>query len=428
MVMRAIPAVAPELGAPSGWCPIKVAVIDVERCPDSIDAGSDYCALWALVRQGGRPRAIMQLPFDGAALSRAQLEGAIAELAIAPAAVDVARRDRESLPKISVVIPTMVEREELLRACVRSLAALDYPDYETIVVDNRPAGAPPIELAGVRVVREPRPGLSAARNRGLEAAQGEIIAFTDDDVEVDPGWLLAIALRMSDHPEEVCVTGQVIPRELETPAQAGLEEYYGGFGPRSFEPVSHRLRWPAGLRSLLRPATVDAIADDGRVIGGFSLYATGSFGIGANMSFRTQALRELGGFSLALGPGTPSRNGEELEVFARLAWQGHCLGFEPAAVVKHTHRREIEALRRQIHNYGMGYAALLTALVLRDPRHLGRILGTARLAVPIFAGYFGKKLNAEQPSQLIRELARLELTGMAAGPAAYLRGLLRAPR
>ena len=185
------------------------------------------------------------------------------------------------------MVPSLLEREEGLDACLRSLADLDYPDYEVIVVDNRPPGSP-VDLPGVRVLPETRPGISAARNRGLEAATGEIVAFTDDDVEVDPGWLLAIATRL-EHPEEACVNGLALPRELETSAQVALEEYYGGFGPRTFEPVSHRMRAPRGC-SLLRPATVDALDDDGRRRS-FSLYAAGSFGAGANMAFRSPASR-----------------------------------------------------------------------------------------------------------------------------------------
>ena len=265
---------------------------------------------------------MIQVPFEDGCVSREQLAAAIAALP-APSQARVPRPPRAHLlPSISVVVPSLLERLDGLQACLRSLADLDYPDYEVIVVDNRPAGSPPVDLPGVRVVRETRPGISAARNRGLEDATGEIVAFTDDDVEVDPGWLRAIATRFLAQPEEACVTGLTLPNELETPAQVALEEYYGGFGVRTFAAVSHRMRAPRGS-SLLAPATVDAIDDSGRVLRSFSLYAAGSFGAGANMAYRAAALRELGGFDCALGAGTDTHGGEDLAMFARLVWRGH---------------------------------------------------------------------------------------------------------
>jgi hypothetical protein len=408
--------------------PIKLSTIDVERCPESISGGPEYAALWALVREHGRPRGMIQIPFGDGPLRAEQLRRAIASLPPSTGA-SVSRSAAVSLPSISVVIPSLLERRDGLARCLRSLAALDYPNYEVIVVDNRPAGAPESDLPGARVVRETEPGISAARNRGLAAARGEIVAFTDDDVEVDPGWLLAIGRRLLDHPEEVCVTGLALPRELQTAAQVGLEEYYGGFGPRTYEPVSHRMRVPAPKGVDLRPATVDAIADDGQIRRSFSLYAAGSFGPGANMAFRAQTLRDLGGFDRALGAGTACRGGEDLAMFARTAWRGHAVGFEPAAIVHHTHRREDAALEHQIEGYGVGYGALLAALVLEDPRHLGRMLGTAGRAVRVLVSGYRRKLDSrQQPNPRTRELARLELRGMAAGPARYLRSRLRGPR
>jgi glycosyltransferase involved in cell wall biosynthesis len=408
--------------------PIKVATIDVESCPEAIDGGRDYRALWALVRERGRPRGMIQVPFAGEFVGREQLTAAIGMLPPASAQPAPPRSQERTLPSISIVIPSLLERTEGLQACLRSLSELDYPDYEVIVVDNRPAAAARVELPGVRVVSEPRPGISAARNRGLEEARGEIVAFTDDDVEVDPGWLLAIGRRLTEHPEEACVTGLALPSELETPAQIALEEYYGGFGPRTFEPVSHRMRAPGGS-SRLRPATVDAVGDDGRVRRSFSLYAAGSFGPGANMAFRTAILRRLGGFDLALGAGTDARGGEDLVMFARLAWRGYGVGFQPAAIVHHTHRRDEASLGRQIEGYGVGYGALLMALVLEDPRHLGRMLGTAGRAVRVMRAGYRDKLDARaQPNPRTRELARRELRGMATGPLVYLRSRLRGSR
>jgi GT2 family glycosyltransferase len=410
------------------WGPIKVCVIDVESCPGAISRAPGYTALWALVREHGRPRGMIALPFEGEELGCDELARALATLPPGTDAPPLRRPQSGRLPRISVVIPSLLQRGALLCSCLRSLAALDYPDYEVIVVDNRPPGSPPVELAGALVVREPRPGISAARNLGLAAATGEIVAFTDDDVEVDAVWLLAIALRLRAHPEEACVTGLFLPHELETPAQVALEEYYGGLGTRTFEPVSHRLRLPPGRGVSLRAATVDAIGDDGQCRRSFSLYATGTFGAGGNMAFRAQTLRELGGFDPALGTGTPARGGEDLAMFARLAWRGHSVGFEPAAVVYHKHRSTVAELERQIHGYGVGYSALMTALVLEDPRHLGRMLGTVPRGVHALVSGYRRKLDPRQPSPRNRELARLELRGMTTGPVAYLRSRWRRSR
>jgi GT2 family glycosyltransferase len=408
--------------------PIKITTIDVENFPDAIDGGSGYGALWALVRERDRPRGMIRLPFEDGSVKRMQLAVAIAALPALSQAPVPRHPPVHLLPRISVVVPSLLERGEGLEACLRSLADLDYPDYEVIVVDNRPAGASPVDLPGVRVVRETRRGISAARNRGLEEVTGEIVAFTDDDVEVDRGWLLAIATRLSEHPEEACVSGLALPGELETSAQVALEEYYGGFGPRTFEPVSHRMRAPRG-RAPLSPATVDALGADGNVRRSFSLYAAGSLGLGANMAFRSRTLREVGGFDVALGAGTDARGGEDLLMFARLAWRGYSIAFDPAAIVYHTHRRDEASLERQIYGYGLGYGALLTALVLDDPRHLGRILATAGRAVRVMTAGYRDKLDADrQPNGRTRELARMELRGMAAGPLIYLRSRLRRSR
>jgi hypothetical protein len=329
----------------------------------------------------------------------------------------------EELPPISVVIPSLLKRKETLQTCLRRLQELDYPDYEVIVVDNRPAGSPPVdELPGARVVREPRVGNSAARNRGLAAATGEIIVFTDDDIEVDPKWLLAIALRFRAHPEEACVTGLLLPLELEGAGQMMLEAYYGGLGPRTYEPVSYRLRVPAAQRRVLEPATVDAIGDDGVVRLSFSLYAAGTFGTGPNMAFRIDKLRELGGFNEALGAGTPARGGGDLLTMARAVWAGCSIGFEPAALVFHNHYTDETAVQRQIESYGMGWSALVFALMLEDPRHLGALLGTTPRATRILTGRYRRRLDAEESDPVTRDLARAELKALASGPLAYLRG------
>ena len=85
-----------------------------------------------------------------------------------------------------------------------------------------------VRRQGVIYVREDRPGASAARNRGLVEASGAIVAFTDDDVLVDPHWIRALVDCFDRNPDVACVTGLVVPAELETPAQVWFERY-GGF-------------------------------------------------------------------------------------------------------------------------------------------------------------------------------------------------------
>ena len=233
-----------------GLGPIKVLLLDAEHLPREISGaradGGRYEALWALVRRNGRPAALLKLPFVDGRLGAEDLTAHIAQTANGSS--DGALRVLQTpLPPVSVIVPTTLERLDHLHLTLQSLQDLDYPVYEVLLVDNRvdSHGAVPAwfeRFPSVRLLSERRPGISAARNRGLAAATGELIAFTDDDVTVDPRWLRVIAQRFAAHPEEACVTGLVLPRELETPAQVRLEHYFGGFGPRLLSPVSHRLK------------------------------------------------------------------------------------------------------------------------------------------------------------------------------------------
>ena len=86
-----------------------------------------------------------------------------------------------------------------LERCLRSILRSEYDDFEVIVVENRPRSADTARMlverfareSRLRYVEEPRPSASLARNAGLASAEGEIVAFTDDDVVVDPLWLRA---------------------------------------------------------------------------------------------------------------------------------------------------------------------------------------------------------------------------------------------
>ncbi len=420
------------VATPAPFAPIMLTTIDVERGPERIDDGAGHGAVWALVREGGRPRGTIRLGFVDGRVSAEQLSAAIAALPDGAPTPPAPETPDATLPSVSVVIPCTFARPDGLEACLRALQQSEHRDYEVIVVDNRPAGSAPVTLPGVRVVRQTRPGIAAARNRGLAHASGEIIAFTDDDVAVDPGWLTSLARRFASRAQEACVTGLTVPSELRTPAQLAFEDYYGGYGGlglRSFEAVSYRLRHGRGPAHPLRPATVDAIGEDGDMRASFSLYATGHLGHGANMAFRAHVLHELGGFDEALGTGTPTCGGEDLAMFARVIWGGHAIGFEPAALVHHRHRPEADALRRQVNGYGIGWTATMLSLILDEPRHIGSMLASVPSGGRDLAGLFRERFTgapADSPTTdtLISEMARLELLGMAKGPLRYVRSRL----
>jgi GT2 family glycosyltransferase len=426
-----------------------VLVIDVERPPPEVSAlhpdGGRYAAAWLLLRRDGQPMNLLKVPFgsDRDALSHEQLAAHI-ELASADAptgARSAVSQGPPRQPMISVVVPSKLERRETLSRCIESLEALDYPSYELLLVDNR-ARDEDGSLAwlerfpSVRVLRERRPGVSVARNRGLEAAAGEIVAYIDDDVSVDPGWLRAIAARFAARPEEACVTGLILPAELETPAELRLERYYDGDGvaPRIFQPVSHRLEHQARGRGIIRRTSVGAFDAEDRLLRTFSIYAAGRFGTGANMAFRTTVLRDIGGLDVRLGTGMPATGGD-LHVFIRLLWNGHSLGFEPAALVNHTHFRDELSLQKQIEANGVGSTALICALIEEDPRHILAMLATLPQAArsPYVKTLRTRFLRGTSPApdtpagpdaedqSAMSRLTRTELRGMARGPAAYWR-------
>jgi GT2 family glycosyltransferase len=322
--------------------------------------------------------------------------------------------------RASVVVPTNFARPAALERCLKSLAELDHPDYEVIVVDNRPAGAAtagagPAGIDGVRVVREPRPGISAARNRGVSAATGEIVAFTDDDVQVHPGWLRALGSRFARQPHVSAVTGLVVPLELETNAQVLFEQSGSGLD-RGFTPLTFQRAGRFTVRRCAGQSCTER-AGTGQVR---SIYLTGEYGLGSNMAFRTAVLQAAGGFDEALGVGTRTRGGEDLAMLVELLMAGHQLAYEPTAIIQHQHRGTDAELARQIYGYGVGETAMLTAIALRDPRHL---LGVAGI-VPTWLRSLrdtssAKRVNRDRDYP--PALARAEFRGMLAGPAQYLR-------
>jgi O-antigen biosynthesis protein len=249
----------------------------------------------------------------------------------------------DSAPLITVAVCSR-DRTADLSHCLSSLTGLNYPQLDLVIVDNAPTTDATQRLVSeeyphIRYIREVRPGLNWGRNRAILEARGEIIAFTDDDVVVDPDWVTSLSAIFSEHPEVMAVTGLVVPSELETEAQE-LFELYGGFG-RGFKQQWLRVSPTAGKTS------------------GFYYHGTGKFGTGANMAYRRQLFEKIGYFDPALDVGTVTDGGGDLEMFFRVLKKGFTLVYEPKAIVRHFHRREYKSLCNQMDGWGTGFISYM---------------------------------------------------------------------
>jgi Glycosyl transferase family 2 len=305
-------------------------------------------------------------------------------------------------PPITVVIATRDRTESLLR-CLASLSQVDYSAFDVVVVDSAPrtdATAHALSERSalrfpLRYVRVSRPGVALAHNAALPEVTGGVVAIADDDVEVDRAWLAALARAFTES-DASCVTGLILPAQLETRAQL-LVEQAGGFA-RGFTRRTFSSAMPAP--EPLFPFTA------------------GRFGSGANMAFRTDWLAARGGFDPAAGTGTPARGGQELIAFLQVITGGGTLVYEPEAIVRHWHRPHYDGMRRQAFGYGVGLGAYLAASVRAQPGLLGPML---RRTVPAARHLLsnGSAKNVAREASFPRELVRREMAGVLIGPFAY---------
>ncbi|MBN9519685.1 glycosyltransferase [bacterium] len=201
------------------------------------------------------------------------------------------------------------EVEKTLRSLVRLEAG--QTEYEVLLVDNNgtddtaavAAGLAPQFEGRLRYVREARPGLSHARNRAIDEARHEVIAYLDDDVDVAPSWLNALRAAYA--------SGDV-----------------AGVGGRAYLVYpARRPRWLSDTREAL--LTRVELGPDRRPSGAGELY-------GVNLSFRKAWLIRSGGFRTDLGRvGTTLTGGEDCDMLERVASLGGLVLYEPGAVVGH---------------------------------------------------------------------------------------------
>jgi glycosyltransferase involved in cell wall biosynthesis len=369
----------------------KVASFDL-AAPAPLFGVADVQGVQLLVRHGAIPLGWLRLwpeatrdAYSADELVRAA-RAVFGEVSTPPPAI-------QAHSAISVVVCTR-DRPRQLRACLTALLALQYPHVEIIVVDNASRDAATRDLAdaaGVRYAREERPGLDHARNHGWRVATHELIAFTDDDVRVDPHWLQGIALAFGD-PGVDGVTGLIAPLELITPAQRRFELYGGmgkGFASRRF---------------------------DGRDMSPADMLAAHQVGVGANMAFRRAMLERVNGFDPHLDVGTPSHGAGDLDLLHRVLAAGGCVQYEPQALVWHQHRRAMTALHRQVRDNQRSFGCYL----LRR----WRLREVPRRAIAAFAlkqwlgGWLLRGLVSRHPGRAL-PLVLSEWAGALSAPWAY---------
>jgi glycosyltransferase involved in cell wall biosynthesis/GT2 family glycosyltransferase len=429
------------------FAPARMDEVEIGAALPALPAGSSrsgapFAASLCLVRLHGAPLGLIELDLPDDGLSSADLAARIsAELGeqaashlsadglpaaeISPGGLDgsdvpacLAERDEllADPPSLSVVICTR-NRPDSVRITLRSILACRYPTdrWEVIVVDNASEPDPSIEKAAaaaasgevaVKVVHEPVPGLSNARNCGVRSAGGEIVVFADDDVEVDRNWLRVLAAPFRSDERVGATSGLTLPGALETPVQRWTE----GFGGR-VRPLAVRrfdLSDPPPDRPLF-PFTV------------------GELGAGRNMAFRRDLLERLGGFDPALGPGSIAHDGDDIEALLRVILSGNVVVNDPAAIVWHAHPDDYGELEDRVWGYGIGLTACLTKAIIDHPSLLLGLLRKLPRGLA-FAILPRSEKNRGRQRDFPRSLARRELLGMAYGPIAYSRSRLRVGR
>jgi glycosyltransferase involved in cell wall biosynthesis len=250
-------------------------------------------------------------------------------------------------PKVSVVICSY-NGSRTIRFCLDGVLKLQYPDYEIIVVDDGSTDSLPeiVSQYPVRLIRSTNQGLSNARNVGLNAATGKVIAYLDDDASPEPDWLNFIVDKL-------------------------LQGGYVGVGGPNIAPVHDGntstavAHSPGGpIHVLLSDTTAEHIP-------------------GCNMAFITEALRLIGGFDRQFRIA-----GDDVDVCWRLQARAWRLGFAPTAVVWHKRRNSLRAYWRQQLNYGKA-EALLERKWPEKYNSFGHISWRGRL----YAGGFQQYLN-----------------------------------
>ncbi|MDF2760315.1 MAG: glycosyl transferase, family 2, partial [Thermomicrobiales bacterium] len=220
-------------------------------------------------------------------------------------------------PRVSVVVCSY-NGARTIRDTLEGLRHLDYPNFEVIVVDDGSTDATAMiaDEYDIRLIRTENRGLSSARNTGLVAATGEIVAYTDDDARPDPHWLTYLAATFLTT-EHAAIGGPNIAPPGDGPIAACVANAPGG-------PV----------HVLLTDQVAEHIP-------------------GCNMAFRKDQLAAVGGFDPRFRVA-----GDDVDICWRIQKKGWTIGFSPGAMVWHHRRNSVRTYWRQQQGYGRAEALL----------------------------------------------------------------------
>jgi GT2 family glycosyltransferase len=220
-------------------------------------------------------------------------------------------------PRVSVVVCTY-NGGRTLEQCLRSLRALDYPDYEVIVVDDGSTDDTRAILArfpDVRAIHQSNHGLSFARNVGMREATGAVVAYTDSDCFADPDWLTLLV------------------DQLQRSGAAAV-------GGPNLSPEDGRLAACVGAS----PGQPMHVLESDQVAEHIP---------GCNMAFRREALLAINGFDYQY-----RKAGDDVDLCWRLQQAGMWITFAPGAFVWHHRRQTPRTYLRQQAGYGEAEALL----------------------------------------------------------------------
>lgn len=231
---------------------------------------------------------------------------------------------------VTVIVCTR-NRPNMISECLTALSANEYPDMETIVVDQSTDSATADAVGRalrsdnrIRYIHTNSIGLSRARNMGIQESRGEIIGFTDDDCTPDQGWVKAIVDEFSNNPDVSAVYGRCLPS--------------GDFRPKDRlvgVKVDSKQRFFCGRCNPWR------------------------LGHGNNMAFRRCLFKVVGFFDEALGPGGLLWNADDADLTYRVLCAGFKAMYSPKPVIYHKQFRHGAARWQLEKEYGMGSGAML---------------------------------------------------------------------